>query len=198
MRRRGLELEPVVEVFLPSMEMPNLMVRTSPDPLALVPAIRDAVRSVDKYYVVSSASTVEGRLGQLTAQRRFNTWLLSLFAALALTMASVGIYGLLRYAVAQRMREIGIRIALGAQTSDVLRLVIGQGMRLLAPGVMLGLLSALWLTNVMTHLLFGVSAHDLTTFALAPLLLTGVALVACYLPARRATKVDPLNALRRE
>jgi len=143
-------------------------------------------------------TTVDSRMGEFSAQRRFQTWLLALFAGLALVLASTGIYGLMHYAVVQRTQEIGIRIALGARNSDVLKLVIGQGMRLALFGIALGWLAALWLTDAMRHLLFGVKANDAPTFAGVALVLTGVALAACWIPARRATKVDPMIALRCE
>jgi putative ABC transport system permease protein len=130
--------------------------------------------------------------------RRFQTWLLTLFSALALLLAAIGIYGLIHQSVALRTREIGTRLALGAQSRDVLWLVVGQGMRLALCGVGLGLLAALALTRVLTDLLFGVTATDPVTFMAVPLFLLLVALLACYLPARRVAKVDPILALRHE
>jgi len=199
MRRKGLEKQPVSEVFLPgAYENMDLAVRVKSDPLQLAAAVREIARSVDKTATVHSVTTVEYRMGELGAQRRFQTWLLSLFAALALGLATVGIYGVISYSVAQRTHEIGIRMALGAQTSDVLGLVVKQGMSLTLIGAALGLIAAFALTRLMKSLLFGVSATDPLTFVAITLLLTTVALLACYIPARRAAKVDPMVALRCE
>ncbi len=176
----------------------NLLVRTEVEPLSLAATVRAQVASLNKDQAVFNVRTMEQSLAQSVAPRRFSMLLLTVFAIVALALASLGIYGLMSYAVAQRTREIGVRMALGAQVSDVLRLVIGQGMKLALVGVALGLVAALALTRLMKSLLFSVSATDPLTFLLIALLLTGVALLACYLPARRATKVDPLLALRNE
>ncbi len=199
MRRKGLETQPVSEVFLTDAnENMDLAVRVKSDPLQIAAAVRDVVRSVDKTATVRSVTTVEDRMGELCAQRRFQTWLLSLFAALALGLATVGIYGVISYSVAQRTHEIGIRMALGAQTSDVLGLVVKQGMSLTLIGAALGLIAAFALTRLMKSLLFGVSATDPLTFITVALMLAVVALLACWIPARRAAKVDPMIALRCE
>jgi putative ABC transport system permease protein len=142
--------------------------------------------------------TMEQRLANTTASRRLNTALLGSFAGVALLLAVVGIYGVMSYAVTQRRREIGVRMALGAQRDDVSRLVIGEGMKLALIGALLGLGGALALTRLLKTLLFGVSATDPLTFIVIAALLIMVALLACWIPARRATKVDPLIALRHE
>ena len=199
MHRQGLEKEPIAEYFVALRgSTAHIVMRAGSDPLALAANVRDAVRSVEKNAMVLSITTVESHLGELSAQRRFQTWLLALFAAIALILATVGIYGIMHYAVAQRTQEIGIRIALGARSAHVLRLVIGQGMKLTLIGLGIGLMAGLWLTDVMAHLLFGVSARDPWTFCGVALLLALVALLACYIPAHRATKVDPMVALRYE
>ena len=131
-------------------------------------------------------------------QKKFTMLLLSIFAGIALVLAAVGLYGVISYSVAQRTRELGIRIALGAQRGDVLRLILRQGMTLVAAGVIFGIAASLGLTRLIASLLYGISASDPWTFAVIAALLVGVALLACYLPARRATKVDPLEALRYE
>src|SRR5262249_40767524 len=169
----------------------TLGVRTSVEPMNLANAIRQEVWAIDHNVPITETRTMEQILATVTTQPRFNTILLGIFAAVALTLAGVGIYGVLSYSVTQRTREMGIRIALGARRGDVLRLVIRQGMLLALLGVAVGLAASFALTRLMTGLLFGVSATDPATFALIALILTGVALLACYLPARRATKVDP-------
>lgn len=199
MHRQGLEKQVIPEYFGPHIGgTSDMIVRVNSDPIAFAATIREATRSVDKKTMILSVTTVEKRLGELSAQRQFQTWLLAIFAAQALILATIGIYGIMHYSVTQLTHEIGVRIALGARTSDVLRLIIGQGMKLTLVGMAVGLLIALWLTRVMVSLLFGVSAQDPATFAGVALLLGGVALVACYLPARKAAKVDPIIALRCE
>ncbi len=202
MRRQSLERQPIAQIFVPHLQRPErrliLLIRTTGEPIRLAAVIRNEIRALDKTVLVNGISTLESQLARAVAQRRFQTWLLTLFSGLALLLAAVGIYGLIHQSVALRTREIGTRVALGAQPRDVLWLVIGQGMRLALFGVGIGLLSAVALTRVLAGLLFGVTATDPTTFIAAPLLLLLVALLACYLPARRATKVDPMIALRGE
>jgi predicted permease len=202
MRRQNLERQPIAQIFLPHLQSPsrrmNLLIRTTGEPGELAAVVRNEIRSIDKTVPVYGIATLESRLADAVAERRFQTWLLSLFSALALLLAAGGIYGLLHQSVALRRREIGVRQALGAQPRDVLRLVIGQGMSLALYGIGVGLLAAFGLTRVLSGLLFGVTATDPVTFIAAPLALLLVALLACYLPARRATKVDPMLALRNE
>src|SRR5262245_25259115 len=199
LRRQRLEKQAVSEFYFPdaSSDM-DLLARVSTDPLALAGPVRRVIRSVDPTAAVYGVTTGASLMEKLGAGRRFQTGLLALFAMVALVLATMGIYGVMRYAVAQRTHEIGIRLALGARSVDVLRLIIGQGMRLTLIGVATGLLASFALSRVMTQLLFGVSATDPATFAGVAFALMGAALLACYLPARRATKVDPLRSLRHE
>jgi putative ABC transport system permease protein len=176
----------------------SVTVRSTGDPASLTSAIREGVASVDKDIAVANIQTMQRILDDSVAARRLNMALLSIFGAVALILASVGIYGVLSYSIAQRTHEIGIRQALGATTADVLKLVVGHGLRLVLAGVGIGLTGAFALTQVMKSLLFEVSATDPLTFAFIPLILTGVALLASYVPARRAMKVDPVVALRYE
>ena len=176
----------------------NLVVRTEVEPLSLASAVRGQIAALNKDQAVFNVRTMEQMVMQSVARRRFSMMLLTVFAVVALALASVGIYGLMSYAVAQRTREIGVRMALGAQMSDVLKLVIGQGMKLALVGVALGLVASVVMTRTMKNLLFGVSATDPATFAAITVLLALVALLACFVPARRATKVDPMVALRYE
>jgi putative ABC transport system permease protein len=168
------------------------------DPLTLIPAIKEELRAVNPNVPIYETATLESQLARQIAPRRFSTWLLGLFAMVALLLAAIGIYGVMSYTVTQRTREFGVRIALGAQKRDVLRLTIGQSMRLVLVGLGLGLLASLVLTRWLKSLLFGISAADPMTFAIISVMLVGVALLACYLPARRATLVDPMVALRYE
>jgi putative ABC transport system permease protein len=156
------------------------------------------VQSVDPELPVFSIKPMEEMMAAATAERRFSMMLFGIFAALALALAGVGIYGVMAYTVAQRTHEIGIRIALGARVTDVLKMIVGQATRLALIGVGVGLTLAFALTRLMSSLLFGVSATDPLTFAAISVMLTAVALLASYIPARRATRVDPMVALRYE
>jgi len=206
-KRQGLEAETEPGYFTPHLQPPagrhlhsgwNLVVRTASDPMSLAAAVQREVWAVDKDQPVTNIQTLEQVISDSIAPLRFRTLLLGLFAVVALVLATVGIYGVMAYAVMQRTHEIGIRMALGAQLRDVLKLVIGQGMRLALIGIALGLLAASALTRLVKSLLFGVSATDPVTFVIVATLLAGMALLACWLPARRATKVDPMIALRCE
>jgi putative ABC transport system permease protein len=174
------------------------VVRTEGDPAALAPAAQKAIREVDAGRAASNVKTMERLLSESVAQPRFYAQLLTGFAVVALLLAAVGVYGVMSYAVSQRTHEIGIRMALGAEARDVVRMVVGQGMALALAGVVVGLAAAFALTRVMTSLLYGVSATDAGVFAFVPVLLASVAFLACLVPARRATKVDPMVALRYE
>jgi putative ABC transport system permease protein len=176
----------------------TIVVRANAAPLSLVAPIRARLAEVDRAQPVYDIATMEQLLAMSVAQPRFSTFLFSLFASLALVLAAVGLYGVMSYAVAQRDHEIGLRMALGAQSRDVLTMVIGRGMKLTMLGVAIGLAGGAALTSVLKTLLFNVSETDPLTFTSVAGLLLGVALLACYLPARRAAKVDPLVALRRQ
>jgi putative ABC transport system permease protein len=174
------------------------VVRTRGDAASLAAQVREAVWAVDKDQPVSNIRTMDQVLAAAISRERFQMLLLSLFAALALVLACVGLYGVISYAVAQRTHEIGVRMALGAQPRDVLALVVRQGMALTFAGLLLGIVGGLAVTRVMNDLLFGVTTTDAVTFMSVAGLLVVVAFLACYVPARRATKVDPLIALRYE
>jgi putative ABC transport system permease protein len=176
----------------------DLVVSTSVEPLSLAATVRKAVWEIDKDQPVSDIRTMEAILADSIARQRFSMLLFGIFAALALVLAAVGIYGVMSYSVAQRTREIGLRMALGAQRSDVLKMVVGQGLKLVLIGVVFGLAAAFILTRLMSSLLFGVSATDPVTFITISLVLVGVAVLSSFIPAHRATKVDPMVALRAE
>jgi ABC-type lipoprotein release transport system permease subunit len=173
-------------------------VRTIGDPLAAINMVRDQIHSLQPSIPVAEVATMDQLLARSLSRARFSMLLLSIFAGLALTLAAVGIYGVMAYAVAQRTREMGVRLALGAQPRDILGMVLLGGGKLAAFGIVLGLAGALALNRLLRSQLYGVSAHDPLTYAGVALLLGIVAFVACYLPARRATRVDPLIALRYE
>ncbi len=190
------------EMYMPLPQLPSrylaVAVRTQGDPLKLTGAVRKAILELDKDQPIGNVSTMEALMAQTIIADRLTMQTLNLFAGLAVLLAVVGIYGVMSYAVSQRTNEIGIRLALGAQTRDVLWLILKQGMGLALIGIIIGLLGARMLTGLMKNILFEVSTADLLTFIAVSLILTGVALAACLVPARRATRVDPLTALRYE
>jgi len=197
-RQSGLDAAPRAELYLPAAQVPDptgwLAVRTAGDPWQLATAVRRELRAVDRDLPITGISTMQEILDRETFDRRVEMLLLAAFAGLAVALASLGIYGVLAYMVAQRTHEIGIRMALGAQASDVLLSVAGQGMALSGMGIVVGAAAALALTRVLAKLLFGVAATDPVTFGLVAALLLAVALLAAWLPARRATKVDAMRA----
>jgi len=198
----GLDDEHRVQVYFPlgqqGLPFLGVVVRTAHDPMAALASVRTAVRAVDPDLPLAGVNTMDELIGQTTGPRRFSLFLLGGFAALAVVLASIGLYGVMSYMVTQRSRELGVRLALGAGTRDVLGLVLRQGVVLALAGVVIGLVAALALTRVMQGMLFRVGATDPVTFVLVPLLLVGVAAFASWLPARRATRVDPIEALRAE
>jgi putative ABC transport system permease protein len=202
MKHFSLDSEAVPEMYVPHAQQPwtsmTLMARSSSDPTQLAAAMRSQVLSLDRNQPVSDVRTMNEVIARSIAQQRFYMLLLTLFAVMALVLAAVGIFGVMSYSVTERTREIGIRMALGAQTRDVLKYVVGQGMMLTLAGVAIGLVGSFLLTRFMTNMLYEVDAFDPVTFAAISLLLALVALLACYIPARRATKVDPMVALRYE
>jgi putative ABC transport system permease protein len=199
------------EIYLPYVQDPNysrgvgvptalltFVVRTSGDPAAIAPAARNAIWAIDRNLPISEVQTMDSVVEHATAEPRFYLVLLTAFAAVALAMAAVGIYGVMSYAVSRRNHEIGIRMALGARQGDVLRLVVGQGLALAVIGGTVGLAGAFALTRLMGRLLYGVAATDPITFGAVALVLFTVAVLASYIPARRAARIDPIIALRSE
>jgi putative ABC transport system permease protein len=201
-RHSGLDAEPKPEMYVSYLQTVRpaytVAVRTKLDPSSMVAAVRNEVQAIDKDQPISSVKTMNQMRLESLAQLRFNTLLLSIFAGIGLILAAVGIYGVMSYSVVQRTHEIGIRMALGAQPENVLKLVLRLGMILALIGVGIGLVASFALTRVMVSLLYGVSATDPITFGVVSLLLVTVALLASYIPARKATKVDPMIALRHE
>jgi putative ABC transport system permease protein len=201
-RQMGLDTPAEPTVYWPHPELVysemTILIRTANDPLALVSAVRNELHQMDAELPMAAIATMDQLVSDSLSRSRFTMLLLGIFAAIALVLASVGIYGVIAYSVTQRTQEFGIRLALGANRRDVLRLVLGQGTRLTLLGIGLGIVAALIVTRLMTTLLYGISATDPLTFTAVALLLALVALAACYIPARRATRVDPIIALHYE
>jgi predicted permease len=202
MHRQGLEKSVVPQVFQPHAQwtddMLDVIVRTSGDAAAMAPVVQSEIQSMDKSVAKFGVTTVEQQLGEQTSERRFQTSLIGIFSLVALLLSAIGIYGLMHYFVAQRMSEIGVRIAMGAVYSDVLGMVLRQGLLLACVGIVLGLAGALGVTRLISSLLFGVTPTDLVTFAGAAGTLLMVAILACWIPAHRAARIDPVVALRLE
>ncbi len=202
-RHQDLGSVPYADVYFPHAQDPratmDLVVQTATtDPTEVAPAIRGVIRELSRDQLIWQTRTMSSLVSASVAPRRFNMILLGVFAFVALTLAAIGIFGVMNYTVAQRTHEIGIRLALGAQGADVLKMVVGHGMMLAALGIGIGLVGAFVVTRVMSSLLYGVSATDPLVFAGVALLFTAIAFLASYIPARRATKVDPTVALRHE
>ena len=200
-RQNDFIAEPKMQMYFSFRQVKSLVanalvVRTAVDPLSLATSVRNAIWAVDKDQPVSNIQAMEKIVAAAVARQRFSMLLLAVFAGLALVLAAVGIYGVMSYSVAQQTREIGIRIALGATRRDVLTMTVKQGLKLVGIGLVIGLTAAFILTRVMATLLFGISATDPVTFLSISLVLLAVALLASYIPALRATKVDPMIALR--
>jgi len=201
-RHASLEEPPQLQAYRPFWQASDsssaVVLRASTDAISLVSSVRKEVNTIDPALAVSDTRTMDQLVSESTATRRLQTLLLSVFAGVALLLSLVGLYALLAYSVRQRTAEIGVRMALGAQKRDVMRLVIGQGASLAFAGIAIGLVSALGLTRLLASLLFEVKATDAITFASVAIVFCVVALVACYIPARRAMRVDPMIALRYE
>jgi putative ABC transport system permease protein len=202
-RQWSLDLPAAAEIYFPYSQLSfnattTLVVRTTVEPASLGDTVRRAVREVNRDAPVFGIRSMQEVLELSTAQRRFNTALITIFAGIALLLAIVGLYGVISYSFAQRTQEIGIRMALGAQAGSVLRMVLWFGLKLVLSGIAIGIVASFALTRVLTSLLFGVSANDPITIVAGALFLTITALLASYIPARRATKVDPMIALRYE
>jgi putative ABC transport system permease protein len=201
-RQDGLDKNPRPEFFRPHSQSPSgsliYVVRARNDAAALIPALKESIWQSSPDLPFYSVTTMDRLVSDSLKARRFNLALLGGFAALALILALTGVYGVMSFVTRQRTHEIGVRVALGAKTSDVARLVLGHGFRIAIIGTLIGAAAAFALTRLMTSLLFGVAASDPVTFVLVMLLLPSVALLACYLPARRAMRIDPLVALRYE
>jgi putative ABC transport system permease protein len=201
-KHSGLDTESGAQMYLPYLQQPwsfmSLVVRTQSDPARMAGVLRHEITAQDANQSVYDVKTMQQIVSESVSQPRLYTMLLGVFAAVAMILAAVGIYGVMNYLVTQRVHEIGIRMALGAQAMEIFKMIVGQGMLLALMGVVIGLAVAFLGTRVMESLLFGVSTRDLTTFLGIPLMLAAIAFFSIYIPARRAMKVDPMVALRQE
>ena len=202
-RHGSLAIQPLPEFYIPASQDPqrrmDVVVRTSTSASAgLQGALRNVVHEFDRELFVPTLEPLEKHIGATLAQPRFNMMLLGCFAGVAMILAAIGIYGVIAYTVAQRTKEIGIRMALGAQKIDMLTMIMRQSFTVIGIGLLVGLLGALGVTRLMSSLLYGVSANDLSIYAIVTIVLSGTALIATYFPARRAMAVDPMVALRYE
>jgi putative ABC transport system permease protein len=203
---QGLDIDPKAEMYLPYRQADELLpvlqlsivLRTAADPRLQAAALRSALAEIDPNEPLVKVRTMEENMAATVTQPRFRTWLIGIFAGLALVLAAVGLYGVLSYSVTQRTNEIGIRVTLGAQRSGIFRIIVGEGLRLALVGVGIGTIAALLFSRVLRTFLYGISAFDPITFVITAALLTLVAVAASFFPARRATGVDPLIALRHE
>jgi putative ABC transport system permease protein len=199
-KNQGLEKPSLPQLYLPFPQLPwsdmNLLVRTEIPPQAAIEGIRAAVATIDPEQPITNVETAEGLIDTSRAQPRFTMMLLAAFSASALMLAVIGLYGVLSYRIAQRRQEFGIRLALGAEPRDILRMMMRQGITLVIQGIVAGLCAALLLTRALQSSLYDTGLHDITTFIAAPVVFLAVAALASYLPARRAMKVDPVETLR--
>src|SRR5262249_15741366 len=201
-KTNGMNMPPYPEIYRPDSQLPSddafLIIRSKASPEALAAAVLEEMERIDRDIPLRPGRTMEGVIAETLWRPRLSAWLLGLFAALAAALAAAGLYGVMSYSVNQRTQEIGLQMALGAEDRDVLRMVIGEGFKLMVSGVSLGLVSAFALNRFIASQLFGVTATDPLTYAGVAMLLAIVAMAACYIPARRASRVNPMVALRRD
>ena len=202
-RHESLAIQPLPEFYIPAAQDPerrmDVVIRTGAvDPVGLQASLRNIVHEFDKDLFIPNLEPLKKRIGVTLAQPRFNMMLLGAFAGVAMVLAAIGIYGVIAYTVAQLTKEIGIRMALGAQKIDMLTMIFRQSFAVIGIGLIVGIFGALAVTRLMSSLLYGVSAHDLSIYAIVTIVLSGAALIATYFPARRAMTVDPMVALRYE
>jgi len=201
-KQEGLRKAAAAEIYQPISQYPvseiAMIVKTSGDPGAVIAGVREQIKAIDPELPPFNIQTMNDVLYSSLARERFTTILLIIFAGVALVLAAIGVYGIISYGVTQRVQEVGVRMALGAQTRDVLKLIIGQGLKLVLIGTMVGAAAAFATTRFISDLLYQVSATDPLTFGATSLLIAGVAFLACYVPARRAASVDPIEAIRTE